>query len=153
MVSIAEMSTSATAASEPVAVPGMLDLILRGQARLSAVLTVDHNLPGAIKKLLALSVAGLFAHGIVAGAAAELFVARGAASFGVFTTGHPLLWMPPTFAAAFIGALSICLPSFYFYTQIAGLDASFRLVTAQALRAQATTSVLLFGALPIYVAA
>ena len=50
------------------------------------------------------------------------------------------------------GALCICLPSFYFYTQLSGLDASFRLVTAQALRAQATMSVLLLGVLPFYAA-
>ena len=30
------------------------------------------------------------------------------------------LWMPLAFVVAFLGALSICLPSFYFYTQLSG---------------------------------
>jgi hypothetical protein len=66
--------------------------------------------------------------------------------------GHPTLWMPIAFVLAFVGALCVCLPSFYFYTQLSGLDASFRLVTAQALRAQATTAVLLLGVTPFYAA-
>jgi hypothetical protein len=67
--------------------------------------------------------------------------------------GHPVVWLPLAMVATFIGALAICLPSFYFYTQLAGMDASFRLITAQALRVQARTSVLMLGVLPFYVAA
>ena len=48
--------------------------------------------------------------------------------------------------------MMICLPSFYFYTQLSGLDAPFRVITAQALRMQARTSILLMGILPFYVA-
>ena len=93
-----------------------------------------------------LAVLGLALNGLAVGITAE---ALGPAPFE-FLAGRPIVWMPITMIAAFLGALSICLPSFYFYTQLSGIDASFRVVTAQALRAQATTSVLLLAALPVY---
>lgn len=134
----------------PVAVPGMFDLILRGEARLHRLMRDEAGLPEVIQKFLALSVLGLTIHGVVVGLAASLFPASD--SLAWYQAGHPVVWMPLAFIGAFLGALCICLPSFYFYTQLSGLDASFRLVTAQALRAQATKSVLLLGVVPFYAA-
>jgi hypothetical protein len=128
----------------------MFDLVLRGQRRLSQLLTDEHAMPSTLLRLLGLSLAGLGVHGLTLGlGAAYLRVASGSDVFG---GSRPWLWMPLAIGGAFLGALCVCLPSFYFYTQLSGLDASFRLVTAQALRAQATTSVLLLGALPFYAA-
>jgi hypothetical protein len=128
--------------------PSMFDLVLRGQRRLSALLVDEVRLPGSILRMIGLSVAGLAVHGLVVGLAA-----RGlGSSHDFFSRGTPWMWIPLSLVGAFMGALCVCLPSFYFYTQLSGLDASFRLVTAQALRAQATTSVLLLGALPFYAA-
>jgi len=127
---------------------GMFDLILRGQAHLTSVLRREEDLPATLQKLLVLSLLGLGIHGLVVGFAAEVL---GANLFGG-AGGHATLWMPIAFVLAFVGALCVCLPSFYFYTQLSGLDASFRLVTAQALRAQATTAVLLLGVTPFYAA-
>lgn len=127
---------------------GMFDLILRGQAHLTSVLRREKDLPATLQKLLVLSLLGLGVHGLVVGFAAEVL---GANLFGG-AGGHATLWMPIAFVLAFVGALCVCLPSFYFYTQLSGLDASFRLVTAQALRAQATTAVLLLGVTPFYAA-
>lgn len=134
----------------PGPVPGMFDLILRGEARLHRLMRDEAGLPEVIQKLLALSVLGLTIHGVVLGLAAELFSPSDGLAW--YQAGHPVVWMPLALIAAFLGALCICLPSFYFYTQLSGLDASFRLVTAQALRAQATMSVLLLGVLPFYAA-
>jgi hypothetical protein len=125
----------------------MFDLILRGQRQLSRLLANEDHLPSAIPKLIGLSLLGLVVHGVVVGIAAR---ALGDHSF--FARGAPWAWIPLALVGAFMGALCICLPSFYFYTQLSGLDASFQLVTAQALRAQATTAVLLLGALPFYAA-
>jgi hypothetical protein len=127
---------------------GMFDLILRGQAHLTRVLRREKDLPATLQKLLVLSLLGLGVHGLVVGFAAD---ALGAQIFAG-ARGHATLWMPIAFELAFVGALCVCLPSFYFYTQLSGLDASFRLVTAQALRAQATTAVLLLGVTPFYAA-
>jgi hypothetical protein len=127
------------------------DLILRGQQELDGLLEDERNHAPIIKKLLAIAVLGLAAQGFTVGLASHLF----GADLWIFERilrGPIMIWMPLAFVVAFLGALSICLPSFYFYTQLSGLDASFRLVTAQALRTQATTSVFLFGALPIYLA-
>jgi len=131
-------------------VPGMFELLLRGEARLHQLMRDEAGLPEVIQKFLALSVLGLTIHGAVLGLAAELFAPS--PSLDWYQVGHPVVWMPLAFVAAFLGALCICLPSFYFYTQLSGLDASFRLVTAQALRAQATMSLLLLGVLPFYTA-
>jgi hypothetical protein len=123
----------------------LLDLLLRGQRQLSNLFAEERDLTPTIRRLLLISAGGLLVHGLAVGTGMVFLAHR-------LGSGHPLLWVPPAFVIAFLGALSICLPSFWFYTQLAGLDASFRLCTAQALRAQATTSVLLLGTLPIYFA-
>jgi len=140
----------ASAAPEPdPAALGMLDLILRGQSRLTRLLLDERALPVAVQRLLALSLLGLGVHGLVVGFGAQML--HTALPWGG-PLGHPVVWMPLALVLAFLGGLCVCLPSFYFYTQLAGLDASFRLVTAQALRAQATTAVLLLGVAPFYAA-
>jgi hypothetical protein len=127
------------------------NLILRGQRELDALLEDENNHSSLIKNLLLLAVLGLAAQGFVVGLTSQFFE-QSMFMFDDIVRGPVMLWMPIAFVVAFLGALSICLPSFYFYTQLSGLDASFRLVTAQALRTQATTSVFLFGVLPIYLA-
>lgn len=119
----------------------MFDVILRGKGELDERMKDERALPEIVQRLIGVSVLGLAVHGAVVGLVEDLLAG-----------GQPVavLWMPFAFVIAFIGALCICLPSFWFYTQLSGLDASFRLVTAQALRAQATTSVLLLGVLPLY---
>jgi hypothetical protein len=52
-----------------------------------------------------------------------------------------------------VGALGICLPSFYFYGLLAGVRASMLQVTAISLHAFANTGMVLMGLLPIYVGA
>jgi hypothetical protein len=140
----------------PVAVnsdlPSAFDLILRGQRDLDVLLQNEANHVPIIRKLLTIAVLGLAAQGFTVGLTAQVLGADEMVLFGDMVSGPIAAWMPVCFVVAFLGALSICLPSFYFYTQLSGLDASFRLVTAQALRTQATTSVFLFGVLPIYLA-
>jgi hypothetical protein len=128
----------------------MFDLVLRGRAQLDELVRDEAQLAAAAQKLLALSLLGLAIHGLVVGLAATLLPAHAVGP--LLSRGHPWLWMPLSFSGAFLGALGLCLPSFWFYTQLSGLDASVRLVAAQALRAQATTSVLLLGVLPFYAA-
>ena len=128
----------------------MFDLILRGRERLDELLRDETQLAPAAQKLLVLSILGLAIHGAVLGLAAAALPPQAVGAF--LARGRPWLWAPLSFAGAFIGTLGICLPSFWFYTQLSGLDASFRMVAAQALRAQATTSLLLLGVLPFYAA-
>lgn len=128
----------------------MFDLVLRGGDRLDQLLRDESQLASAAQKLLLLSLLGLAIHGLTLGLAASALPHDAVGAF--LSRGRAWLWAPLSFAGAFVGTLGICLPTFWFYTQLAGLDASFRLVATQALRAQATTSVLLLGVLPFYAA-
>jgi hypothetical protein len=130
--------------------PKVFELVLREPTQLSAVLSDELQLPRATQRLLALSLLGLGVHGAVLGASLSTVHLT---ELAWVQHGLPALWMPVAFALSFVGALGICLPSFYFYTQLSGLDASFRLVTAQALRTQATASQILLGFQPFYAAA
>jgi len=137
-------------AAEARAPRSMFDLILRGRESLDDLLREESQLAAAAQKLLLLSLLGLLIHGVVVGLAASLLPPQAVGAF--FGRGHPWVWLPLSFMGAFLGALGICLPSFWFYTQLSGLDASLRMVAAQALRAQATTSILLLGVVPFYAA-
>lgn len=134
----------------PAARPPMFELVLRRPRLLDRYLRDEASLPRAIQSLVTLSVAGLAVYGLIVGASAQL--AREQLTGTFFTAGLPALWTPLAFVGAFLGAIGLCLPSFYFFAQLSGLDASFRLVTAQALRGVATTAVLLLGASPFYAA-
>lgn len=135
----------------PAVRPPMFDLVLRRPRLLDRVLRDEGSLSKAVQDLASLSVIGLAVFGLVVGASAQLVRDR-LVPGSFFASGLPAVWMPLSFVLAFIGAICICLPSFYFFTQLSGLDASFRMVTAQALRGVATTAVLLLGASPFYAA-
>lgn len=141
------------APSPPIA-RGIFEQVLRDDSALTQALIDDESLTVNIQKLLGIAVVGLGIHGIAVGVVASQYTAAAWPLESFFWTpqGHPVVWMPIALVGAMLGALAICLPSFYFYTQLAGLDASFRTVTAQSLRVLARTSVLLLGALPFYVA-
>ena len=131
----------------------LFTLVMRDDAGLDSALLDDQRLPGTLRGLLFWSVLGLFVHGLAVGVVAQLATGGAlASSLSAWLGLWPVLALPLGLTGAFVGALMICLPSFYFYTQIAGLDAPFRVVTAQALRVKARTSVLLLGCLPFYVA-
>jgi hypothetical protein len=135
----------------PAVRPSMFDLVLRRPRLLDRILREEGALPKAIQELASLSVVGLAVYGAVVGASAQLVRDRLVPGM-FFASGLPAVWMALAFVLAFLGAICICLPSFYFFAQLSGLDASFRMVTAQALRGVATTAVLLLGAAPFYAA-
>jgi hypothetical protein len=132
---------------------GMFDLVLRDPARLDALLLDEGQLGAALHKLLGLSLLGLAAHGLLLGFVQRTILWNSlSVETQMFLGNHPACTMPVAFVCAFLTALGVCLPTFYFFTQLSGLDASFRLVTAQAVRVMARTAVLLLGALPFYAA-
>ncbi|MFU8804922.1 MAG: hypothetical protein ACNA8W_14000 [Bradymonadaceae bacterium] len=126
--------------------PDFFEAMLRDDERVDEWVQDEASLLGTIQKLLALGVSGLVIYGLAMGIVMEL------AKPQVLIQGTPVLWVPLALVGGFLGAIAICLPSFYFYTQLAGLDASFRLITAQSLRVQARASVILLGVLPFYIA-
>ncbi len=131
----------------PESADSFFELVLTEGEAMDDLVVDKGRLAWTIQKLVGLSVVGLLVYGVVVGLAADI------SHLPLwFTRGEPALWMPLAFAAAFLTAIAVCLPSFYFYTQLAGLDASFRLITAQSLRVQARSSVVLLGVLPFYAA-
>lgn len=62
------------------------------------------------------------------------------------------LKLTAAFALGMIGAIGICLPSFYFYGLLAGVQTSMLQVTTLALKGMASGAVALLGALPLYFA-
>src|SRR5204862_3042493 len=61
------------------------------------------------------------------------------------------LWL--AYALGFAMTTGVCLPSFYFYGLLAGVRVSWLQVTAQVMKGQASTAVMLLGVLPVYLAA
>jgi hypothetical protein len=126
------------------------DLLIRDDPRLDEAIVAGERHIEPLQKLLMLSVGGTTLYGCAVGLAAQFLQLPG--PMGEWLGRVPLLTLPLALTAAFLLALAVCLPSFYFYTQLSGLDASFRLITMQALRIQARTSILLLGVLPVYAA-
>ena len=145
-----QFETTAESTASPKETMGFFDAMLRDDEVIDDMVCDTTNLTGTIQRLLAIATAGLLLYGLALGTILQM--AQSMEILGFAVTGTPIIWMPLTLASAFLLAIAICLPSFYFYTQLAGLDASFRLITAQSLRVQARTSVILLGLLPFYVA-
>lgn len=121
----------------------ILQRLLDDGESLDEVLLDDELREAALGRMLAVAIAGLMLFGLAVGFTAQV------AGVG---EGQPGVWIPVALTGGFMTAIAVGLPSFYFYTQLAGVDASFRLVTSQAVRVQARTSILLMGALPFYAA-
>ena len=60
------------------------------------------------------------------------------------------LWF--AYTVGLVAAIGVCLPSFYFYSLLAGVRVTWMQVTTLIMKGKASTSVLLMGILPIYVA-
>jgi hypothetical protein len=143
-------ASAAAVPALPEAPESAFELVMRDRPELNTYLLDEPELAGWIQRLVGISALGLGMHGLAVGVVVQSL--DGVQASMPWLQGHPALWMPLTLIGALLGALAVCLPSFYFYTQLSGLDASFRLVTAQALRVQARTSVLLLAVLPFYAA-
>jgi hypothetical protein len=132
--------------ARPSTVVNDLDTLIRNPRGLDAAIMNPAALPRWLSGLIRMSVVGLLVYGALVGSVAQL------AGYESWLGAMPALTLPLTLVSAFMLTLAVCLPSFYFYTQLSGLDVPFRFIVVQALRVQAHTSVLLLGALPFYAA-
>ncbi|MFW5967711.1 MAG: hypothetical protein ACOCV2_09350 [Persicimonas sp.] len=124
--------------------PGFLDRIMSDGEAMDDMLLDENRVGEAIRQLLVILCSGLGVYGLV---------------FAGFHWQHaseedPALFLvtPLACVLGFLLAKAVCLPSFYFYTQLSGLDASFRLITGQALRVGARVSILLLAFTPAFAA-
>ena len=132
----------------PPASESFFDAILRdGEAMTRRLIDPEQSME-LMRKMLALSVFAFGSYGAILGALMHMFSPLNAE----FTMLPALLWVPLSLALGFVVAIAVGLPSFYFYTQLAGLDAPFRLITAQSVRVHARSGVFLMGVTPFYLA-
>lgn len=130
----------------------LTEMTLKRPEDVQAVVKDEPSQPRAILNLLLLGLTGIALYSLVF-------------TF-IVALAPPVDWMPRvslkdpsvarpllTYAIGMVGALGICLPSFYFYGLLAGVRATMLQVTAISLHALARTGVILMGILPVYVAA
>jgi hypothetical protein len=130
----------------------LVELMLKDRKRLDELIRDQSLAPELIPKLLAIALVGFTIFGISAtlilnlGSSLPAWVPRARWSDGAWAN------LTLAYALGLVAATGVCLPSFYFYGLLAGVKLSMLQSTAHAMKCLAVTSVVLVGALPIYVA-
>jgi len=136
---------------------GLTELLLKDSARLDKLAREESRQPLLIPSFLAVGLASfsLFALALVLTlnaappAAVPHLLADG---WATRPAGSAVaLWL--AYALGFTLTTGVCLPSFYFYGLLAGVKVTWLQVTAQVMKGQAATAVMLMGILPVYLAA
>jgi hypothetical protein len=135
---------------------GLAELLLKQPERIDRMARDETRQPELIPRFLAIALAGfaLFASAlvlllnIVPHAALPDFLAGRWAAGGM----GPGLSLGLAYTVGMVAATGVCLPSFYFYSLLAGVRISVLQVTAHVMKGKAVTAVMLLGVLPIYVA-
>jgi hypothetical protein len=136
---------------------GLAELLLKNPARVDRLARDGGRQLLLVPSLLAI---GLVSFSLFALALALTFGAAPAAALPEFlaeqwtahrTASALALWL--AYALGFTLTTGVCLPSFYFYGLLAGVRVTWPQVTAQVMKGQASTAVMLMGVMPVYVAA
>jgi hypothetical protein len=153
---IAEDTHGSTVEANDRTILGLAELLLKSPARIDALTRAESRQQDLIPRFLALSLASFSLFGFTL---VFLFLTVPAAALPAFLAGrwsaNPVssslgLWL--AYSLGFVIPTGICLPSFYFYGLLAGVRVSWKQVTALIMKGKASTSVLLLGILPIYMA-
>ena len=155
---------------------GLIELLLKNQRRLDQLARSPQMQRELIPRLLAIGLIGYTIFGVALAVvfnSAHVWPELTSPAAWLDSGGGPLIrfapdtgatywarWLDgsaPKLIAAFtlglIGAIGVCLPSFYFYSLLAGVRTTMLQVTTNALKGMASSAVSLVGALPIYFAA
>ncbi len=130
----------------------LVELMLKNQRRLDALIRQESRAPDLIPRLLAVALVGFTIFGIAATLILNLavslpsWVPRARWSDGTWAN------LTLAYVLGLVAATGVCLPSFYFYGLLAGVKLSMIQSVAHAVKCLAVTAVVLVGALPIYVA-
>lgn len=133
----------------------VIDLLLKDQCRLDEALRDETNQRVLIPKLLGIAMAGFAIYGVVATVILNL-----AHRSGFWLPHVPTAFWNDASAAnltlayclGLIAANGICLPSFYFYSLLAGVRISMVGIVAHLSKGMAIGAIVLVGVLPVYVA-
>jgi len=139
-------------------VMGLIELLLKNPGRLDAVERDPARLRELFPRLLLIAQAGYLVYSGVmllllnlapaAAAPATLGLAVPRAAWADGTA----LGLPIGYGLGIVVASCICLPSFYFYSLLAGVRMSWLQIASIVVRGTAANAVMLLGILPIYVA-
>jgi len=155
---------------------GLIELLLKNQRRLDRLARSPQMQRELIPRLLAIGLIGYTIFGVAlaivfnsahfwpdltplaawldnGGGPLIRFVPDAGAAYWARWFDGSALKLIAAFALGLIGAIGVCLPSFYFYGLLAGVRTTMLQVTANALKGMASGAVALVGALPIYFAA
>ena len=145
------------AATAPIgtrSVLGLTELLLKHPGSLDRLARDETQQAWLVPSLLAIAVTsfGLFALILVVTLDAAPTAAL-PAPLAEWRPGHRVasavgLWL--AYTLGFTLTIGVCLPSFWFYGLLAGIRASWLQVTAQMVKGQAATSMMLLGVLPVY---
>jgi hypothetical protein len=132
------------------------EMLLKDRRRLDTLLREPERQRELIPRLLAVALIGFVAYGLVttfllnALDTSRAFWLPGvpAAHWRAATAGNLTLG----YALGLIAANCVCLPSFYFYSLLAGVRTPMLAVAAHALKGMAGGAIALVGVLPLYVA-
>src|SRR5438132_5350361 len=144
-------------AADERSVLGVTELLLKNPGRLDRLALEEGEQPRLIPRFLAIGLSSfsLFALALVltlGAAPAEALPWPLAATWSAHPTeSGVVLWL--AYALGFTLTTGVCLPSFYFYALLAGVRISWLQVTAQVMKGQGSTAVMLMGILPVYLAA
>lgn len=136
---------------------GLVELLLKDPNRLDALGREEKGQAELIPRFLGIALASYTVFSIA------LLVILNAAPAGAYP--HRLLAVPAArwengsalslllaYNLGLVGATGICLPSFYFFSLLAGVRMSLLQLTSQIVRCKAASAMVLIGILPIYVA-
>lgn len=140
------------AGREPI--PGtllLIDWIIKDRERLRDALHDDRAHPELLPRLLSIAVGALAIYGtIMAGVVAVTHTPLA----GIIGHRAPIspFAIPIAYPLGLLGALGICLPSFWFYALQCGFRPSLRQIVLSTAVGQALTGVFLIGILPVFAA-
>ncbi len=136
---------------------GVTELLLKNPGRLDRLARDEGEQPLLIPRFLAI---GLSSFSLFALTSVLTFRAAPSDALpwpiAASWSAHPneagvALWL--AYALGFTLTTGVCLPSFCFYALLAGVRISWLQVTAQVMKGQGSTAVMLLGILPVYLAA
>jgi hypothetical protein len=162
---------------DDISIAALVEYTLKEPSQLERLIRRPAQPLELVTRLLAIAVVGFAVHGAVLSLAISLsgeqprllalhdFIAKRSQSILEF--GPPAVDSTPlirllkpsslipitAYVLGMIGAIGVCMPSFYFYGLLAGAKIRMVDVVLHALKCQATTAIVLFGLLPIYLAA
>jgi hypothetical protein len=136
---------------------GLVELILKDPQRLDALNRKEGRQAEQIPRFLGIALASysLFAFAlllILNAAPAEAYPRHFLAVPAARWHDGSALGMLLAYDLGLVGATGICLPSFYFFSLLAGVRMSMSQLTGQVVRCKANSAIVLVGILPIYVA-